>query len=306
MHMLRVKHFLLFAIFVGILAIFPLSTTGKIDLSRLFYFYPCDTPIVYRIDTIDPGFNLTLQDVRDTAQKAATLWNTVYGKSLFVYDPQSELSINLIFDARQQLTNEYRRLNDELKQKESMLNPQITEFRKRVNSFNERAKRLDEEITLWNSQGGAPPGEYERLINEQNSLNAEAQELNRISESLNQSTDVFNANVRNLNYAVDSLNKSLSEKPEEGIYNGATNRIEVYFNNNRQELIRTIAHEMGHARGLGHTGDPFSIMYPTTTAILTISQEDRLLLQKSCQKQSIVVLLQERFSIWMQSLQKPQ
>lgn len=302
MHMLRLKHSLLSLIFLGGIGL-SLYKIGVIDLSRLLYFYPCEEPIRYRIDTVDSRFNLTLQDVRDTSQDAASLWNMLYGKSLFVYDPGGQLSINLTFDARQQLTNEYKRLEDELKEKESILNPQIAEFRKRVDLFNERAKRLDEEIEFWNSQGGAPPGEYERLIKEQEFLKNEAVELNQLSESLNQSAQIFNVNVQDLNRTVDSLKHALTERPEEGIFNGAENRIEVYFNNNRAELTRTIAHEMGHARGLGHASDTSSIMYPKTTAVLAPSKEDAQLLLSSCQRQNKITLLQEQLFLWLKTFQ---
>jgi len=282
--------------------IFLYSQNPKPHLEKLIYYFPCETPIRYRIGIVDARFNLSSQDVLDVSQNAALIWNKLYGKPLFVYDPNGDLAINLIFDARQQLTDEYNKLNTQLKQKDNELKPQIEEFKKRVNSFNERSKKLFEEIEYWNSQGGAPQNEFDRVIAEQKELQKEATELDQISQSLNQKTDFFNAQVREFNRTVDSLNTTFKERPEEGIYDGKRNSIEVYLNNNRDELTRTIAHEMGHARGLNHARNSLSIMYPKTTNTLKPSLEDMLMLKNVCQKQNKFILFWKAFSVRLSSL----
>lgn len=299
---MRVFRYLIFLVFLALLGFLYYSQSTNFRLDKLLYYYPCETPIHYRIGIVDARFNLSSQNVQDISQNAALIWNRIYGKPLFVYDPNGDLTINLIFDARQQLTNEYNRLNVELKQKGNELKPQIEEYKKRVASFNERSKKFFEEIAYWNSQGGAPPNEFEKLVAEQKELQNEASQLNQISQSLNQTTDFFNKQVREFNRTVDTLNTTFKEKPEEGIYDSVTNSIEVYLNNNRKELIRTIAHEMGHARGLDHANNPISIMYSKTTDILKPSFEDVLMLKRVCEKQNKFILFWEVFSARLSNL----
>ena len=62
-----------------------------------------------------------------------------------------------------------------------------------------------------------------------------------------------------------ALNHKELPKPEEGIYDPANQRIEVYFNINRSEMVHTIAHEFGHALDLPHNDNRLSIMFPYST-----------------------------------------
>ncbi len=298
---MRVFRYLLL-IFLVSLTIFYLQ---KIDfrIDKFLYYYPCDEPIFYRIDTVDSRFGLTRAQVQNVSQDASEIWNRIYDKKLFFYDSKGDLSINLIFDTRQALVNQYKTLESGLEKKKSELDPKIAEYKNQVSSFNDRSKKLYEQVVYWNSQGGAPQEEFDKIVAEQKALQEEASKLNEMSKSLNQSTDLFNASVYELNRTVNSLNASLSERPEEGVYKESENRIEVYFNNNRSELTRTIAHEMGHARGMGHAKDPDAIMYSKTSNLLTPTAEDRLMLDKACEKQNKFVLLREKFIAWLNEFQ---
>ncbi len=78
-------------------------------------------------------------------------------------------------------------------------------------------------------------------------------------------------------------------KPEEGIYISDENgrRIIIYFNISKNELVHTLAHEMGHALGIGHINSTTSIMYSRTTEILSLSNDDLTALSTVCRKISV-------------------
>src|SRR3989344_5147674 len=76
--------------------------------------HPCDKPITYRIDTVDPKFNLRRDKFAADVDEASKIWNKGQGKNLFVYDPNGKLSINMIFDERQAENTKINQLDKQL------------------------------------------------------------------------------------------------------------------------------------------------------------------------------------------------
>src|SRR3990167_6766599 len=75
-------------------------------LATHLYYYPCDHPISYRLGTIDPRFNLSRDAASANILAAAALWNTAAAKTLFLPDPDTKLTINFVYDARQGLASQ--------------------------------------------------------------------------------------------------------------------------------------------------------------------------------------------------------
>lgn len=247
----------------------------------------CDTPIHYRIDIVDPKFNLSKDQFTIDTKKAADIWNKAYGKDLFVYDPRASLSINLIYDQRQFLDSQITNLESQLNNLKGTLDPQIAQYQTDLANFKAKLADLNNQIDSWNKKGGAPPDVYNQLLQEQKSLQAEADRLNVEAKSLNLTTQNFNVQVGNFNNQVNVFNEALTQRPEEGIYIGDTNRIEIYFDITYNELIHTLTHELGHARGLPHTSNPVSIMYPKTNDVIIPAKEDLSELNMVCAKKSL-------------------
>jgi hypothetical protein len=127
-------------------------------------------------------------------------------------------------------------------------------------------------------------------------LQSEANSLSATAKSLNQSTDQFNSQVGKLNQTINTFNDALTFKPEEGIFIGAEKRIEIYFNINQNELVHTLAQELGHSLGLAHNQNSKSIMYPSTTLSLPPSVDDIKALEEVCRPRSILELVNQRFN----------
>ncbi len=257
-----------------------LTDIGK----RLFEepILPCTIPIRYRIDQIDPEFKLSSEDFIKDASAAAQIWNTAKGNPVFIYDPQGELSVNLVYDGRQKLSAQINQMQSSLQTAAKSLTPQEQQFRKEVAAYEQKASALNAEIVSWNEKGGAPQETADQLNNRVTELKAEADRLNTESERLNKISSNYNAQVGTLNKTVDTFNSQLNEKPEEGIFIGDENKIEIYFNNGKQELVHTLAHEMGHALGMNHVDDKKAILYESTNLSVKPSEKDLLELEKAC------------------------
>lgn len=257
------------------------------QVKSFFYFSPCDKPISYRVDEIDPRFKIPRKVLLFNIEKASDVWNRVYGKNLFVYDPQGSLSINLVYDKRQYLTTQINEMEGQLETDKESISLKIQEYENQAAIFKQDLEKLKSEISEWNKKGGAPADVYEKLTKKQQELKTEADRLNNLSRGLNISTDSYNSQVAELNTTVQSFNKTLQMKPEEGVYNPKENKIEIYFLTNKNELIHTLAHELGHALELSHNQSRESIMYPYTTQKITSSLEDVVELKNTCRKRSI-------------------
>lgn len=279
---------ILFIVILGSFAFFY-----RDGLINLFYYFPCDHPINYTIGSVDARFDLSSDQFTTDVEEAANVWNQAEGKDLLTYDANAKLTISLIYDQRQQLTNQINSLDNTLQNEKNTLSPAMQAYKSQVQEFEQKMQDLNNQINYWNSKGGAPQDVYQKLIQQQKDLQQEADQLNQLNKSLNQSADVYNAQVGQLNQTVDSFDAALQIKPEEGLYNPQNNTIVIYFNNGHNELIHTLAHELGHALGMQHVAGKNSIMYYQTDSAVIPSANDMAELQRICQKEWIYIPIAE-------------
>ncbi len=286
------KKLLFYLLILVIPAAVYLNPQARDFLAYKLSFSLCDKPIAYKVDTVDSKFNLSRDEFISDVDQATKIWENPSGKDLFVYDPKAELSINLIFDERQSLTNQINQLETQVQTNKQNLTPQINEYKTLQASFENKLQSFKKEVAEWNSKGGAPPEIYDKLIQQQKDLQAEAQKLNGMAKNLNISTQNYNSGVNELNQTIKEFNTDLSQRPEEGIFKGPEGRIEVYFNISKPELLHTLAHELGHSLGLDHIKSPKAIMYYKTNQIIQASGDDIAALEYLCRRHSILEILQ--------------
>lgn len=288
---------LLVTILLLIGGLFSLHVLKIINLRDLYYFSVCEKPLTYSIGKIDEQFHVTKNELQEATNEAATLWNTAMKKPIFRFDQEAKLTVNLSYDTRTGLSTQINELESELDAKKDSIDPSITEYKKRLANYDQKLDSLNAEIQSWNDKGGAPPEVFERLNREQQELKTEAAVLQEMANNLNQSTEQFNQNVSELNQKVDNFNDALSTRPEEGVYDPAKDTITVYFNNDREELVRTLAHELGHARGLEHVNNKDSIMYYQTNHSNTLSSEDISEITSVCRERTRLSVIEDRFRL---------
>lgn len=244
---------------------------------------PCSQIIHYKIDQVDPEFKLSKEEFTQDASAAAQVWNTAEGRTLFVYDPDGKLSINLIYDGRQKLSSQINQLQSSIADQRKRIDPQEISYQKEVADYNQKAADLKAEIDSWNAKGGASQEVADQLNTRRDELQKIADHLNIEAKTLNDLSSGFNQQVGSLNKTVTAFNSELSEKPEEGVYRSGPLLIEIYFNNGKQEMIHTLAHELGHAIGMNHVDDKKSIMYSSTNQTVKPNALDLAELKTTCQ-----------------------
>lgn len=264
--------------------------------AAFFYYSPCDAPLTYKLGSIDHRFNLSQDQLLTHTRTASALWNAAFGKQLIVYDPEAELTINLVYDRRQALNQEISSIEENVNSQKDSLEPEIAQYERDVAAFQAKLSDLNTRIAYWNSQGGAPKEEYDALIAEQNALQQESERLNAMADRLNVSARNYNTSVGRLQETIDTFNAELRRKPEEGLFDPNNKTISIYFVTDENELVHTIAHEFGHALGLSHIDDEQALMYPYSTEYVAVARSDRAALTQLCRKRSVVEVLQEQFS----------
>ncbi|SRR5258708_850047 len=243
---------------------------------------PCEAPLHYKIGYIDQRFHVTSADFLSDAQQAADIWNNAAGKTILVYDQQAELSINLKYDQRQSLDTSISQQENSLQSQGNSIKPEISQYQQMVADFKTKAAALNSEIASWNQKGGAPADVFARLTKEQQDLQAESIRLNTMAKQLNLSSQNYNQEVGHLNQTIDTFNAALEQKPEEGLFDPQQNIITIYFSVTKQELIHTLAHELGHALGLEHVNNSKAIMYAYTNQFIVPTKEDVAALKSLC------------------------
>lgn len=299
------KAFLNLVILVAVGAIFLKVVTLPYSAGTKFlYFSPCDNPIGYRIDTVDPKFALSEKEFTQDAALAADQWGKAMGRNLFTFDPKGKLSINLIYDERQSLNSQIINLQNQVQNQESSLKPSAAQYEKESADFKAKVADLNKQIDYWNSHGGAPKDEYQKLTQQEGDLKTEADRLNKMAQALNQSAQLFNANVNQLNQTISTFNEELAVKPEEGIYDPNMNKIEIYFNVSKNELVHTLEHELGHSLGLEHIQNKKAIMYAYTNDQTVLTPDDISAIKTVCQYRSYFDLYKQRLNFVINQLQQ--
>ncbi len=284
-----------------------LLVAGGITYAHYYptYIKPCSNPIEYSIGSFDPRFQISRTEFLSAVSAAEAIWEEPTGQNLFEYNPNAPMKINLIYDYRQEATDRLTSLGYKIENTQSSYNtlkarydsllPQYEQQKAVLDSlikqFQTRKAAYDEQVDYWNQQGGAPKetaqslnAEHDALIKlaakikaQEKIVNDTVADINKLVEVLNNLAAQLKLNVSNYN----TVGQTRGEEFAEGLFiQDATGKtINIYEFNQRDELIRVLAHEMGHALGLEHVDDADSIMYhlnESENAVLTAADKDQL------------------------------
>ena len=215
------------------------------------------------------------------------------------------------------LRTSYESIRKAFDQKKSAYDARVGRYGKRLHAYesrlakyHDRLREYEQSVAEWNAKGGAPSDAYEALEDERKALSKESsaleddrkdineekvsiekdfRALNALSGQVNTAAGSLNRMASALNLTVDTYNQVFGSREEftTGLYtkDASGARIDVFQFYDHNDLVLILAHEMGHALGIGHATESASIMYPSVgeqQPVLT--DEDRRLFEVLCKK----------------------
>jgi len=286
---------------------------------HVFAHVPCGIPVHFVLAEVDPGFGLDRDTVMTALVEAANLWQPPSGPILFLEsDHALAMQVRLRYDERQRAANTRSSLRsglerdrDAFEDDEAMLlqwGERIEAARaaheRQAAALAARARDYEEEVSAWRAGRVARSEARRRALESEGALlRDELADLERTGATLNADVEAYNRRAADLRRRADDFqarvaryNAASSASPvESGRYSyapGEGRRIDVYRAESYDELVLVLAHELGHALGIGHVDAPGAVMHamlhdggllqPGRDRPLELSAADRAALVATC------------------------
>lgn len=244
---------------------------------------PCQHPLEYRDGQFDNRFGISRDEFRTAIHEAEAPWEAALDHDLFEYRDGASFPVNLVFDERQQRTIDSQKLADErtdvgasqadIREKytanAALLDTRRKEYTAVLTQFERDLERYNRRVLEWNASDRIDEDEFDQLHTEGRRLAEAERDLEVLRGNVNALVALVNRYAKEEEKIVDRYNAKVETFTEtygaggtfdQGVYGGTA--IDIYQFDDRNHLVMALAHEFGHALGIGHVADPKSIMYP--------------------------------------------
>lgn len=301
---------IIIALFIGIVIWLFLRLDTSPD-SHIADINPCETPVTYQIGEIDTRFGITNQVIRELMEEATQVWSEAAGLPVAFYSEGGDVVIQFVYDERQKMTESEmdlrNRIDSEQLRYESMkitydhlladYNRRLDSFNTKVNQYRTKVDQHNSWVNRQNEQGGFSDAGMTELLRRQGEIDREELQLEReeaelreLAERLNEESERLNRNLTEQNKLIAEYNASFagvsSFNQGEYIEAGRDKSINIYRFLNKNDLRLVLAHELGHALGIGHVSNSGSIMFhrmgDQILYPLQLSPEDREAIRERC------------------------
>lgn len=263
-----------------------LAGTGQFGKNNTELKTRCSEPLSFRLGEIDERFSITDDELIALIQEAARVWSDAADTTVVLYDENGGIAINLVYAEVQQLSDREKQYRDRLEHEEFSITVLENEYRRMNRQYEEEVQKYDEDsrklqqminqtnewVVQKNENGGFNDQDLKRYESRRDEIERRKRDLvqreimlERKAGELNSKIDFLNEKIEKKNKLVEEYNRTFSgvRKFTQGAYEWTADRgsINIFHFLDKDELRLVIAHEMGHALGIGHVSNPESVMY---------------------------------------------
>jgi hypothetical protein len=258
------------------------------SVNEYLYKRPCKAPVQYSIGKIDPRFNISRSAVEQKLEIAAQTWSSAVKKKLFQRVPSGGISVNFIYDIRQELVER----NIVLDKNERHIIAEHVRLLEESDAIEADKKALSKKESLIIQRGRQTKADFDwmnaenkKLSDRITKLNDEYNKLEQLSETHSKAIDAYNADLAIATAGRGGLRK--------GEYRGGlwNTNISVFYYTDTRDLQSTLAHEFGHALWLRHNDDVDAIMYMSDGNAVKPSARDLKDLEQVCTMDYVTFLM---------------